>query len=84
MARVPSQSNVADPPGRGQWDQVDFMKLFAFMRSIWEATKKPWSKDRSDLERFEISPCLLVATKRPRAVQSHCSDVFSFADSRLF
>ena len=42
----------------------------AFMRSIWEATKNLGSKDRSDLERFEISPCLPVATKRPRAVQS--------------
>ena len=28
MARVASPSNVADPPSRGQWDQVDFMKPF--------------------------------------------------------
>ncbi|CAL1143235.1 unnamed protein product [Cladocopium goreaui] len=28
MARVASPSNVADPPSRGRWDQVEFMKPF--------------------------------------------------------
>ena len=28
MARVASPSNVADPPSRGRWDQVEFMQPF--------------------------------------------------------
>ena len=28
MARVASQSNVADPPSRGKWDEVEFMKPY--------------------------------------------------------
>ena len=26
MARVPSSSNVADPPSRGKWDEIEFLK----------------------------------------------------------
>ena len=28
MARVPSQSNIADPPSRGQWSELNFLKPF--------------------------------------------------------
>ena len=28
MARVPSSSNVADPPSRGRWDEIDFLQPF--------------------------------------------------------
>ena len=28
VARVASQSNVADPPSRGKWDEVEFLKPF--------------------------------------------------------
>ena len=28
MARVPSASNVADPPSRGRWDEIEFLQPF--------------------------------------------------------
>lgn len=28
MARVPSQSKVSDPPGRGKWDEIEFLKPY--------------------------------------------------------
>ena len=40
MARVASPSNVADPPSRGQWDQVEFMKPFDVRQPMCPITGK--------------------------------------------
>ena len=29
MARVPSPSNAADPPSRGRWNEIDFLRPFS-------------------------------------------------------
>ena len=40
MARVPSPSNVADPPSRGQWSEIEFLKPYVLDEAFCPITGK--------------------------------------------